>query len=278
MGLLLCMVSAAQGNLCLVAPETPVTGGSRNEASQSLNIVFVGDSITFGYLLKNPENEAPPAHAVKILQAMPGISSVCFANCGKNGFRTDQFLPDTPGSAWPHVRLAADSFTNRQGRLLFSIMLGANDAGVATPALYGSNLTALASALLANYPDSCMVIHHPLWSSKVPSSHPEVLCQYIPVINALVETFGQSHPGRIHLGDVKGWDFFEANHEKICFKETRDGLPYYIHPNAEGAAHLGQYWAQAIYHTVMGNVFSFRALRPAAFPVASNMPIVCFSY
>ena len=246
MGLLLCTVSAVQGNLCLVAPEKPVTLRSWNEASQSLNIVFVGDSITFGYLLKNPENEAPPAHAVKFLQATPGISSVCFANCGKNGFRTDQFLPDTPDSAWPHVRLAADSFTNKQGRLLFSVMLGANDSVSIPPEQYGSNLTSLVSALLSNYPDAHIVIHHPLWYSKVPSTHPEILYQYIPVIHALVGTFGQSLPDRVHLGDIKGWDCFEKNHEALCFKETRDSLPYYIHPNVTGATILGQFWAEVI--------------------------------
>ena len=204
MGLLLCRVCAAQGNVCLSALEKPVAVRNGSEVSLSLNIVFLGDSITFGYLLNNPENEAPPAHAVKFLQATPGISSVRFANCGKNGFRTDQFLPETPGSAWPQVKQASDSYTNGTGLLLFSIMLGANDSVVATPAQHGSNLTSLVNALLANYPDSCIVIHHPLWYTKVPSSHPDVLYQYIPVIDALVGTFGQRHPDRVHFGDIKG--------------------------------------------------------------------------
>ncbi len=75
----------------------------------------------------------------------------------------------------------------------------------------------------------------------------EILKQYIPVIDALIGTFGQSHPGHVYLGDVKGWEYFEANHETICFKETRDSLPYFIHPNEIGAPILGQYWGEAIY-------------------------------
>lgn len=153
MGLLLCRVCAAQGNVCLSAPEKPVAMRNRSERSLSLNIVFIGDSITFGHLLNNPENEAPPTHAVKFLQAAPGISSVCFANCGKNGFRTDQFLPDAPDSAWPHLRLAADAYTNTPGCLLFSVMIGANDSISVTPCQYGTNLTLLVNALYYIHPN-----------------------------------------------------------------------------------------------------------------------------
>ena len=221
---------------------------------RSLKIVFIGDSITYGYLLTAPAEEAPPARAAVFLQGMPCFTNVCFTNCGRNAFRTDQFLPESPGSAWPQVKLAGDSYANGPGLLLFSIMIGANDSVVATPAQYGSNLTALVNALLGSYPNSQIVIHHPLWYTKVPSTHPEILYQYIPVIDALVGTFGQSHPGRVHLGDIKGWDCFEKNHESICFKETRDSLPYYLHPNVTGATRLGQYWADAIYRAVVGVV------------------------
>lgn len=71
---------------------------------------------------------------------------------------------------WPQVKQASDSYTNGPGLLLFSIMFGANDSVVATPAQHGSNLTSVVNALLANYPDSCIVIRHPLWHSKMP--HP----------------------------------------------------------------------------------------------------------
>ena len=225
---------------------------------QSLNIVFIGDSITYGYLLTEPAEEAPPVRAAAFLQGMPCFTNVSFTNCGRNAFRTDQFLPETPDSAWPQVKQAGDSYTNGPGLLLFSIMLGANDSIVATPAQYGSNLTSLVSALLANYTDSHIVIHHPLWYTKMPSTRPEILYQYIPVIDALVGTFGQSHPDRVHLGDIKGWDFFEANHETVCFKETRDGLPYYIHPNVTGATILGQYWAEAISRICAGKRVQIR--------------------
>jgi len=221
---------------------------------QSLNVVFIGDSITYGYLLTAPAEEAPPIRTAAVLQGMQCFTNVCFTNCGRNAFRTDQFLPERPGSAWPQVRLAGDSYTNKTGLLLFSIMLGANDSVVFTPAQYGSNLTSLVNALLGSYPNSQIVIHHPLWYSKVPSTRPDILFQYIPVIDALVGTFGQSLPGRVHLGDIKGWDIVEEDHEAICFKETRDSLPYYIHPNVTGATILGKCWAEAIYRAVVGVV------------------------
>lgn len=219
---------------------------------QSLNIVFIGDSITYGYLLKTPAEEAPPARAATALQKISRFSKVCFTNCGRNAFRTDQFLPGNPESAWQQVKEAAASYTNKPGLLLFSVMLGANDSVVASPAQYGSNLTALVAALLESYPSSQVVVHHPLWYSRTPSTHPEILQQYLPVIDALVGTFEREHPGRVHLGDVKGWDYFEKNHPSLCFRETRDNSPYYVHPNAIGAAVLGQYWAEAILQNLRG--------------------------
>ena len=221
---------------------------------QRLNIVFVGDSITYGYLLTAPAEEAPPARAAAFLEGMPCFSSVRFTNCGRNAYRTDQFLPESPESAWPQVTQAGDSYTNDTGLLLFSIMLGANDSVTATPAQYESHLTALVNALLARYPASQIVLHHPLWYTKVSSTHPEVLQQFIPVIDALVGAYGQTHPGQVHLGDIKGWDYFERNHQSICFQEARDNVPYYIHPNVVGATSLGQYWADAIYRALAGVV------------------------
>ncbi len=47
---------------------------------QSLNIIFIGDSITYGYLLNQPESEAPPVHAATFLQGMPGISGIQISN------------------------------------------------------------------------------------------------------------------------------------------------------------------------------------------------------
>ena len=232
----------------LLAVAAKVSGADR----QSLNIVFIGDSITYGYLLAAPAEEAPPARAAAVLRGMPSFSNVCFANCGRNAFRTDQFLPGNPESAWPQVKQAGDAYTNKTGLLLFSVMLGANDSVVASPAQYGSNLTTLVAALLERYPRSQVVIHHPLWYTKVPSTYPELLQQYLPVIDALVGTFERERPGRVHLGDIQGWDYFEKNHPSICFKETRDNVPYYIHPNAIGAAILGQYWAEAICRTCEG--------------------------
>ncbi|MDX9868952.1 MAG: SGNH/GDSL hydrolase family protein [Kiritimatiellia bacterium] len=214
---------------------------------RSLNIVFIGDSITYGYLLKQPESEAPPAHAAEFLKGKPGIASVRFANCGRNGFRADQFLPGRPNSAWPQVKQAADAFINLPGTLVFSLMVGANDSVSVTPAQYGKNLSALVGALSENYPRARIFIHHPLWYSKVPSTRPEVLATYLPVIDALVGTLRRERFVPVQVGDVSGWAYFEKNHESVCFRETRDHLPYYIHPNGQGAIALGQYWGEALY-------------------------------
>jgi|SRR6185312_910779 len=60
---------------------------------QNINIVFIGNSITYGARLANPVAEAPPVAAVAYLRRQPGIGEVSWSNQGKSGATTVDFLP-----------------------------------------------------------------------------------------------------------------------------------------------------------------------------------------
>lgn len=238
----LAMLSAVAG--CIVF--------RKDAAPQSLNIVFIGDSITSGYLMKDPVRDAPPVYAAAWLKGQSGITNVLFRNCGKPGYRTDQFLPDRLNSAWSEVKQAGESFRNVPGTLVFSVMLGANDSagyndtGIHPPERFKADLNALVKALCVSFPKAIIVIHHPTGYTKAPGTYPETLALYKSEIDSLVEEMAVTHPGRVFLGDVEAWAFFDGNRETHWFREMRENVPYHVHPNERGAAVIGQLWGEAI--------------------------------
>ena len=59
-----------------------------------LNIVYIGNSITQGVLLQNPQEEAPPVRTTLWLKGQEGIAEVHMSNQGVSGMTTVDFLPD----------------------------------------------------------------------------------------------------------------------------------------------------------------------------------------
>ena len=132
------------GSICVSAQST----------KQNLNIVFIGNSITYGAGLADPATEAPPVIACNYLRVQPGIGKVAFANCGYSGFTTVDFLPSTAG-AFVKVEAAAHAFKDKKALLLFSIKLGTNDSAIegpngspVSPEAYKQNLKTIADSLL----------------------------------------------------------------------------------------------------------------------------------
>jgi hypothetical protein len=61
---------------------------------RSFNIVFIGNSITFGALHEQREATAPPVQCARWLSAQNGVDTVYFQNCGRSGKTTYHFLPN----------------------------------------------------------------------------------------------------------------------------------------------------------------------------------------
>ena len=112
--------------------------------------------------------------------------------------------------------------------------------------------------MLADYPNSRLVLHRPLWYSpntqnagaKYLAEGLDRLQLYFPEIDALVAAYGQSDPGRVFMGDKKGFGYFKKHHLKYFQHENGKQGVFYLHPNEAGAAVLGKLWAKAIYQAI----------------------------
>jgi lysophospholipase L1-like esterase len=227
---------------------------------QKINIVFIGDSITYG---SNTVNEQPSAYALLYLRNKLHNDSIKQANAGVSGMTTVDFLP---GSArFKDVVSAADGFyDDKDAQLLFSIMLGTNDSAMAgtngapvSPENYRLNLETIINELLKKYPDSKVVINHPLWYSPNTYNGAKYLAEglarvkkYSPEIKMLVKNYGVTHPGRVFDGDKSGFAWFEKNHVSAMKHEDGHEGVFYLHPNEQGAAALGRFWGLAIYNVL----------------------------
>lgn len=232
------------------------------------NIVYIGNSITYGALHKNRERTAPPAVCSAWLNQQEGVAYVYFRNCGRSGRTTYHFLPrqedvvpqgdktyfgDVVSKARDLVR------EHPEAPLLFSIKLGTNDAveraknHATTPENYLRNLTLITDSLLALWPDAHIVLHQPIWNSadyttvngSVASKQSvRLMAAYTRQLPKLVKR----HPGHIHMGDTKAYGYF-SKHWKTDLFEEKDANQhsFWLHPNEQGAEELGIYWGKALY-------------------------------
>ncbi|ASU32577.1 GDSL-type esterase/lipase family protein [Mucilaginibacter xinganensis] len=233
--------------------------GTAAQAKRDINIVFIGNSITYGAGLSNPTTEAPPAIAVNYLEQQSSAGKVAFANQGHGGFTTVDFLPST-NRAFKEVEQAARSFTNKQALLIFSIKLGTNDSAVEGPTgapvfpeVYYQNLKTIADSLLKEFPGSIVIFQHPVWYSPNTYNGAKYLAEgldrlqnYIPQIDQLVADYAATFPKRVFVGDTKAFDYFKKHATTDLQPENGHAGTFYLHPNKQGAAALGNFWGEAI--------------------------------
>ncbi|WP_291585168.1 GDSL-type esterase/lipase family protein [Bacteroides sp.] len=229
-----------------------------NVFAQDLNIVYVGNSITRGALLKNRETEAPPVHASHYLEKALKCR-VNYRNRGVSGMTTLNYLPIS-NQEFPKVNAAAAELSKEKGILLFSIMLGTNDSACdvpfgapVEPVVYYTNMKAIIDELLSLYPECKVVIHRPTWYSPNTYNSATYLAaglkrleSYTPMIEHLVEHYAKSRPNQVFLGDTSAFDFFKNNHQTYFTPEEGNAGTFFLHPNKEGAKILGKFWAEAI--------------------------------
>lgn len=226
---------------------------------KKLAIVFVGNSITERPGTKG--GEAPPFYTTKFLKTKKGISDVQFANAGKSGATTVDFLPET-GKRFAKVISSADELTSKYGdyQLIFSMKLGTNDSAIqgpngspVSPENYRKNMETIINELLRRYPKSKVIVNHGIWYSTNTYNGSKYLEEglirlqsYFPHIDRMVKDYKSTQPGRVFLGDTKAFRYFKKNHEKLFIPENGKQGIFYLHPNEPGAEVLGKYWAKAI--------------------------------
>lgn len=231
---------------------------------QTVNIVFIGNSITFGAGLPKPHQDAPPVKAAVYLTKQPGIGSVKYSNRGSSGCTTVDYLPAT-NTLFPWATRAADKFKEETwATLIFSITLGTNDSAMkgtngcpVAPDQYYLNMKTIVDRLLALYPNCRVVLNRPLWYSPNTYNGAMYLSEglkrlqdYYPELMKLVDDYAHRFPGQVFMGDTEGFDYFKENHLTDFQAENGNDGIFYLHPNEKGAIKLGEFWGKAILKAV----------------------------
>lgn len=235
---------------------------SAQSLKKDLNIVFIGNSITYGADLEHPETDAPPVLVAKNWAQQGAIGAIAFSNQGHSGYTTLDFLPHT--IAFGSAESAARAFANKDALLVFSIDLGTNDSAIkgpngapVAPQDYRANLKTITDALLKDFPGCAVMINHPIWYS--PNTYNgamylqeglDRLQSYFPEIDALVADYRKSPHCRVFVGDVIAFDYFKTNYLTDLTPEDGHQGTFYLHPNKKGAMALANSWGAAIYKLV----------------------------
>lgn len=220
-------------------------------ADNALNVVFMGDSIT--------QICGVPPICAKELQKHG--SKVYFSNQGHCGHTTVDFLPN--GQDMTESETAAKKLMSEHpGKLIFSIMLGTNDSANSGPTGapvsntdYHANLKKTIDQLLADFPDSKIFIHSPIWYS--PNTHngsdyegapaADRVKSYFTEIESLVTEYQTSNPNHVFQGDTLAYKYFQTHFKTELNAENGKSGVFYLHPNVAGGASLAKFWEKAIY-------------------------------
>jgi lysophospholipase L1-like esterase len=234
------------------------------EKKWNLDIVYIGNSITQGAQLGNPDEEAPPAAASEYLRHQSGVENVQFVNQGRSGYTTVDYLPSDSGALSEVIASAHQLHKDTNWLLLFTISLGTNDSAEkgpngspVDPADYQKNLKSIADKLLSEFPQCKIVLLQPIWyspntynSAKYLSEGLARLQNYFPELQDLVAKYSQTNPGHVFLGDLKGFAYFRNNYLTDLIPESGNAGTFYLHPNKKGANVLGRLWGEAIYESL----------------------------
>jgi lysophospholipase L1-like esterase len=221
---------------------------------RDINIVFIGNSITYGGGLPQP----PPVVCANYLKTQPNIGAVDFSNQGHSGYTTLDWLPGT--KAFITAEAAAKAFANQQAQLIFSIKIGTNDSAMKGPhgspvsvEDYRTNLKNIIDQLLKDFPGCMVIIQHPIWYSNNTYNGSMYLQEgldrlqtYIPVIDDLVKSYEAPNPKQVYIGDKKAFKYFKKNYLTDFTPENGKQGIFYLHPNPKGAVALGEFWGKAI--------------------------------
>ncbi|MCM1484275.1 MAG: GDSL-type esterase/lipase family protein [Muribaculaceae bacterium] len=227
------------------------------QAAAPVRILYIGNSITMGALLKNPDKESAPARASEYVAARTG-RHVDMRNCGVNGATTLYFLP-VAGTHFNDVMKATRELSADGTGLIISVALGTNDSAQkgplgapVVPIQYYTNMQAIITELLTALPSARVVIQYPIWYSPTTYNGAmylraglERLQTYFPMIDRLVQDYAATHPGRVFAGRRDAYAQFE-NQTDLFIPEQGNAGTFYLHPNPTGADRLGSIWAEAI--------------------------------
>lgn len=241
-------------------------------AQRSLNVVYIGNSITYGAMHKDPVQTAPPVICSQWLAKQQGIDHCWYVNMGKSGKTTFNFVPAKTDikNYWSElVEKTAELVSQHpEAQLVFSIMLGTNDTAErpsnsrTTPFMYRHNMELIIDSLQARYPDATFVLHKPIFFSvpfttrngsiQSSDSHKMLDCYFAELKKIANDHAAQRKAAgksglRVFVGDDKAFGYFKRTyHETLVHEHGYQECDFWLHPNESGSATLAEYWGQAI--------------------------------
>lgn len=222
------------------------------DPKDNINLLFIGNSITYGATLGSPASQAPPIICGNLVQEATGVNTNVY-NGGHSGITTVGFLPGR--SDFTMVANAARTYFKQNGGLTyFSIMLGTNDSACngpegspVSPDTYGKNIRKIIDALIEAVPSCKIILNYPIWYS--PNTHNgatylqeglDRLHSYYPVLDVIVGEYDQ-----VYAGERGVWEYFEDN-KTLFTDEPGNSGNFCLHPNVYGAKRLAEIWARSL--------------------------------
>jgi len=236
--------------------------GQNSDKKLNLDIVFIGNSITYGATLDNPSQDAPPVIASEYLRRKKGINSVSFSNQGRSGCTTLDFLPTTV--IFTDVAKAVKNLhVDPTHLLVFSFSLGTNDSAIkgtngapVSKEVYQQNMKTIIDELLIRFPEAKILIQQPIYYTPNTENGAKYLEEglarlqtYFPVLKSLVKSYSKTQAGKVFLGDQRSFTYFKNKYKTLLTPENGKQGVFYLHPNKQGAFKLGEIWGESIYNS-----------------------------
>lgn len=239
-------------------------------AQREWNLVFIGNSITYGALHKNPELTAPPVKCAQWLASQPGFGATHCLNMGKSGRTTFHFVPAKTGmkNYWGELKSKTAKLvaSHPQAGLVFSIMLGTNDAAErpsnsrTTAYMYRHNIGLIIDSLRAIYPQAIFVLHRPIYfsapfttknGSLQDKQSLRMLTLYYKESCRMAKAYQTSGLARVYAGDKDAYGYFKKNYlTALNHEHGYQNCDFWLHPTEAGSAVLAEYWGRAILKAV----------------------------
>jgi lysophospholipase L1-like esterase len=244
-----------------------ILDGQTGMKNRDIYLVYIGNSITQGAQLENPDEESPPATASEYLRRQNGVGDVTFINQGRSGYTTVDYLPSEKGALTEVIAATRLLRTESNRLLIFSVSLGTNDSAEkgpngspVKPEVYQQNLKSIADKLLSEFPGSKIIFQLPIWYSPNTYNSARYMAEglarlqsYFPEIDSLVHKYSKTNPGWVFTGDQKGFEYFRNNYLTDLIPESGNAGTFYLHPNKKGSLELGKLWGEAIYQSILKN-------------------------
>jgi lysophospholipase L1-like esterase len=274
-------VNALPAGLGSWSPGSPAYAPAQLQ-TRAMNIVFVGDSITYGAGVSNAgtvNSPTMPYFCITKLKRLLGIRSIYGSNNGVSGYTLTDWAP--AGSTYAGAKSAMTTLVtaNLAALPIFSIMLGTNDsassgtnnspAGAESVSVYTPKLQALVTQMLADFPACKVFIHLPPWyspntqnSSVYLQAGLSVMVSYRAATSTVVAGYAATNPGQVFLGDTYAFQYFAQNYQAELQPDTSGpNGTFYLHPAGTagsngliGTQSLGEMHAQAIAGALLGGI------------------------